>query len=252
MSFRIDLNCDIGESYGRYSLGDDEAILDCVTSVNIACGFHAGDYNVMSRTVQLAKKKGVAVGAHPGFQDLIGFGRRKMEMEPDEVYNLVLYQIGALAAFTKAEGMHLHHVKPHGALYNQAAAHEMTAQAIVDAVFSFDENLILYGLAGSVLVDTARRKGLSVAEEVFADRTYQSDGSLTPRGHVGSVIINKEDAVEQAIRMVKEGVVVATDGTRNPIYADTICIHGDHRDSLSFVQRVSEGLLQQGVTLMRV
>lgn len=238
MTLRTDLNCDLGESFGSYSLGQDEAILDWVTSVNIACGFHAGDYNVMRKTVQLAKTKGVAIGAHPGFYDLIGFGRRKIQVNPGEVYNLVLYQIGALHAFAKAEGIKLNHVKPHGALYNLAAVDTSTAEAIVKAAASFDPALIIYGLAGSELINVGRKYGLRVAEEVFADRTYQPDGTLTPRHQPGAIISNLAQAVQQVVTMVTKGVVVTADGSEVSVQADTICIHGDHEWSLAFVRKI--------------
>lgn len=238
MTLRTDLNCDLGESFGSYSLGQDEAILDWVTSVNIACGFHAGDYNVMRKTVQLAKIKGVAIGAHPGFYDLMGFGRRKIQVNPGEVYNLVLYQIGALHAFAKAEGIKLNHVKPHGALYNLAAVDTFTAEAVVKAAASFDPGLKIYGLAGSELINVGRKNGLRVAEEVFADRTYQPDGTLTPRHQPGAIISNLAQAVQQVVTMVTRGVVVTADGSEVPVQADTICIHGDHEWSLAFVQKI--------------
>lgn len=178
--YRIDLNCDLGESYGAYKLGVDEEMLGRITSANVACGFHAGDPGVMRRTVQMALKHGVAVGAHPGLPDLIGFGRRNMDISPREAYDMVVYQIGALAAFVQSEGGRMQHVKPHGALYNMAAKSKELSEAIAEAVYKVDPELILFGLSGSELVRAGERIGLKTANEVFSDRTYQQDGSLTP------------------------------------------------------------------------
>lgn len=179
--YTVDINCDMGESFGSYKLGRDEEILDYVTSANIACGFHAGDPSTMKRTVQMALEKNVGIGAHPGVQDLVGFGRREINLSPEEAYDIVVYQIGALYAFVKSEGGKIQHVKPHGALFNMAAKDAQLAEAIAEAVYKVDPEMILFGLAGSELVKAGKKIGLRTANEVFSDRTYQQDGSLTSR-----------------------------------------------------------------------
>ena len=223
----VDLNSDVGESFGAYRLGADEDVLRHVTSANIACGFHAGDPGTMRRTVAIAVKHGVALGAHPGFPDLAGFGRRNMELSAAEVRDLIVYQVGALSAFAVAHGAQLAHVKPHGALYNMAVARPDLAQAIADAVFSVDQYLVLFGLAGSELVTAGRNAGLNVAEEVFADRRYAPSGSLVPRRETGAVIDDPEEAVRQAMQMVVDGRVTTVSGSDITVNANTICIHGD-------------------------
>lgn len=233
----IDLNCDMGESFGAFSIGNDEAILPFVSSVNIACGFHAGDPSVMKRTVRAAIKHGVSIGAHPGFPDLQGFGRREMVITDEEVYDLVLYQIGALSAFVKAEGGTLHHVKPHGALYNMAAVNSSLSNAIAKAVHAMEPQLILYGLAGSQLILSAKRIGLRVANEIFADRTYEPDGTLKPRHLAGAVIIDPKLAITQSIRMIAEG------------NADTICIHGDGKHAVEFAMSLYHNFQKEGIII---
>ncbi|NUR18488.1 MAG: LamB/YcsF family protein, partial [Gemmatimonadaceae bacterium] len=223
----VDLNSDCGESFGAWTHGADEEVLSHVTSANIACGFHAGDPGVMRRTVRLALQHGLALGAHPGFPDLAGFGRRNIEMSPQDAYDLVVYQIGALAGIAATQGATLHHVKPHGALYNLAATREPLAAAIARAVRDVEPRLVLYALAGSALVTAARDAGLAVAEEVFADRRYAPQGTLLPRSEQGAVIESSAEAVRQAVRMVRDGVVTAIDGSEVKVRADTICIHGD-------------------------
>ncbi len=246
---RIDLNCDLGESYGAYTLGLDEQVLPIVTSVNIACGYHAGDPGVMRRTVRLALQHGVAVGAHPGLPDLIGFGRRNMEITPREAYDMVLYQIGALDGFVKSEGGTLQHVKPHGALYNMAAKKRDLSEAIAEAVYRFNPELILFGLSGSELVRAGERIGLRTASEVFADRTYESDGSLTPRHLPDAVIADHEQALSNVMRMVKEGALQSRQGTEIQIKADTICIHGDNAHALVFARQIREGCKASGISV---
>ncbi|MCP8970477.1 LamB/YcsF family protein [Ectobacillus ponti] len=243
----VDLNCDMGESFGAYTLGRDEEILGYVTSANIACGFHAGDPATMRKTVKLALDKGVAIGAHPGFQDLAGFGRRNMFISPQEAYDLTVYQIGALYGFVKAEGATLRHVKPHGALYNMAARDAALAEAIAEAVYKVDGNLILFGLAGGELGKAARKIGLRAASEVFADRTYQEDGSLTPRTHPNALLHDTEAAVNQVIRMVKKGKVGTLQGTDAAIQAETICIHGDGAHAVEFAAHISQALQEAGI-----
>lgn len=245
----VDLNCDMGEGFGSYSLGNDEAILPYISSANIACGFHAGDPQVMRKTVKLALEKGIAIGAHPGLPDLQGFGRRQMAVSPEEAYGLVLYQIGALWALVKAEGGKLHHIKPHGALYNMAAVNGPLAEAIAEAVFKLDSGLILYGLAGSELVKAGRKIGLSTAQEVFADRTYQQDGTLTSRNQSDALLTNPHDAARQVLRMVQQAKVKSQQGTDVAIQADTICIHGDGPHALQFAQQIHRELLNAGIKI---
>ncbi|GIP26915.1 UPF0271 protein YcsF [Paenibacillus sp. J23TS9] len=244
---RLDLNCDMGESFGRYVLGTDADMMNEITSANIACGFHAGDPSVMRKTVRLAVSKGIAVGAHPGLPDLAGFGRRRMDVSPEDVFDMVTYQIGALQAFVRQEGGNMRHVKAHGALYNMAAVDRTVAEAIAEAVYAIDPTLILFGLAGSEMIQAGRTTGLQTAQEVFADRTYQDDGTLTPRSMAGSLIENPELAVKQVLQMVKEGCVTAVSGKKVAITADTVCIHGDGTQALSFAQMLRAALNQEQV-----
>jgi len=246
---RVDLNADVGESFGVYKTGSDELLLRTVTSANVACGFHAGDPSVMRQTVRMAAQTGVSIGAHPGFPDLGGFGRREMNIEPREIVDLVLYQIGALSAVAKAEGASVRHVKPHGALYNMSVRRADIAEAIAHAVASFDDALVLIGLAGSELLSAAERLGLRVAAEGFADRSYEHDGSLTPRHLAGAVVSEPETAVEQAVRMVRDGKVAARDGSTFSLKVDTICVHGDTRGAADLAAAVRTGLEQAGVTI---
>ncbi len=235
---KIDINCDMGESFGAWVSGNDLAVMDYVTSVNIACGFHAGDPEVMAATVSAAAQKGLKLGAHPGFNDLQGFGRREMNLTPREVYHACLYQIGSLQAFALASGTRLHHVKPHGALYNMAAARKDLATAIAEAIHSFDPGLMVYGLSGSLLISEASRLGLKTASEVFSDRSYQSDGSLTPRSHAGALLFDIDAIEARVLKMATEQKVIATDGSEISIKADTICIHGDGKEALAIAQRL--------------
>jgi UPF0271 protein len=239
---QIDLNCDLGESFGVYKIGMDDEILSFVTSANIACGFHAGDPSVMRKTVRLALTKGVKIGAHPGLPDLMGFGRRNISISPQEAYDIVVYQIGALSGFLKAEGERMQHVKPHGALYNMAAKNRELSVAIAEAVYKVDPQLILFGLAGSELICAGEKIGLQTAHEVFADRTYQQDGSLTPRNQADALIHNNEQAVSQVVRMVKEGKVLTQQGVDVTVKAHTVCIHGDGPEALTFARQIRETL----------
>ncbi|NBD24771.1 LamB/YcsF family protein [Paenibacillus glycinis] len=248
----VDLNCDLGESFGAYTLGRDAEILKHVTSANIACGFHAGDPATMRRTVKLALDNGVAIGAHPGLQDLIGFGRRDMDISPEEAYDLVVYQIGALWGFVRAEGGALQHVKAHGALYNMAVRSERLAQAIAEAVYRVDPSLVLFGLAGSELIAAGKRVGLRTASEVFSDRTYQADGSLTPRRLPDSVITDDERALAQVIRMVAEGKVRTQQQTDIDIQADTICVHGDGVRAVEFAGKIRSSLSEAGLAVQPI
>ena len=246
---RIDLNSDLGESFGAWTMGQDEALMDSITSANIACGFHAGDPGVMRQTLALAKDKGVAVGAHPGFPDLVGFGRREMKATPDEVHDLVLYQVAALAGMAAAQGLRLQHVKAHGALYNMACKERSLADAIARAVAAFDRSLILFGLPNSELVRAGAAAGLTVAAEVFADRAYERDGSLTSRNKPDSVIHDEDAVVERAVRMVKQRDVVAVDGSVIALQADTICLHGDTPGAAALARVVRRGLESAGVVI---
>jgi UPF0271 protein len=250
--YRVDLNSDLGESFGNYKLGQDEEVLDVVSSANIACGYHAGDHNVMYKTVRMAAEKGVGIGAHPGLPDLIGFGRRPMQVDPQDVYNFVVYQIGALQAFAKIHNAALNHVKPHGALFNMTAKDKAIAQAVAEAVYDVDSNLILFGLAGGELVKAGKAKGLTVAQEVFADRTYQPDGSLTSRTEANAMIHDADEATERVVRMIKEGKVEAVDGSDVEITAETICVHGDEPSALLFVKRLREVLSKNQIEIKKV
>lgn len=249
---QVDLNCDMGESFGAYRLGVDAELLDNVTSANIACGFHAGDPTIMRATVKQAIKKRAALGAHPGLPDLAGFGRRYMDISPDEAYDMVTYQIGALQAFIRQEGGVLRHVKPHGALYNMAAVSKPLADAIAAAIQGVDSDLILYGLSGSAMIQAGQQIGLRTANEVFADRTYQEDGTLTPRRLPGALIAETEQALQQVIGMVKEGFVTSTSGKRIPIQADTVCIHGDGAHASQFAFHLRSRLLAEGILVKAI
>jgi UPF0271 protein len=245
----IDLNCDMGESFGAYQMGTDLQIMPLVSSANIACGFHAGDPSVMHKTLVAAVANGVAIGAHPGLPDLMGFGRRNMQISAQEAYDMVVYQVGALAGFARAAGVSLHHVKPHGALYNMAAKDNVLADAIARAVRDIDDSLVLYGLAGSELIHAGKAAGLRVASEVFADRSYQADGSLTPRSQANALLESDEEAVQQVLTMVTEKRVKAITGEWVGLQADTICIHGDGAHALSFTNKVKAALLHAGVEI---
>lgn len=227
----------------------DEDILRFVTSANIACGFHAGDPSVMQKTVKLALKNNVQIGAHPGLPDLAGFGRRNMNITLQEAHDMVIYQIGALAGFVKAEGTRMQHVKPHGALYNMAAKDSKLAIAIAEAVYKVDSELILFGLAGSELVRAGAKIGLQTANEVFSDRTYQAEGTLTPRTEPDALIHDKKQAVGQVVRMIKEGKVLSRQHVDVPVKADTVCIHGDGAAALAFAQQIKETLELSGIEI---
>ena len=248
----LDLNCDMGEGFGAWRMGDDAALLDHVTSANIACGFHAGDPGTIHRTVKLALEKGVAVGAHPSLPDLQGFGRRHMNVSAQEAYDLVVYQVGALSAFATACGGRLSHVKAHGALYNMAAKDANLAQAIARAVKDFDARLVLFGLAGSELVRAGEQAGLKIANEVFADRTYQADGSLTPRTRPDAMIHDPALAIARVRRMIDEGKVNSINGADVVVRADTLCIHGDEPNAVEFARRIRAALDADGVRVCAV
>ena len=249
MNRKIDINSDLGESFGAYTIGADEQVLAQITSANIACGWHAGDPLVMEHTVRLAKKQAAAVGAHPGFPDLMGFGRRNMNVSTAEAAAYVKYQTGALAAFIRAAGMKMQHVKLHGAFYNMAAKDSELAKAVCEAVAQVDESLILLGPSGSCLISAARECGLRVACEVFADRAYQEDGSLMPRTMPGSVIRDENEALERVLRMVEEGTVVSASGAVIPLEVQSVCVHGDNPKALEFAGRIRRELESRGITV---
>jgi UPF0271 protein len=247
---QMDLNADLGESFGAWTLGDDARLVEHLTSANLACGFHAGDFRVMEATVALCRDAGVAVGAQPGYPDLLGFGRRPMPFEPSEVESLVRYQIGALEAFCRAAGVEMQHVKPHGALYNQAAADPALARAIATAVAGFSRDLDLFGLASSdSMRSAATDAGLRFIPEAFADRRYLPDGSLQPRTEEGSVIHDPEAAAAQARMIATEGAVVAVDGSRVSVSAESICCHGDTPGAVVIAAAVLNALLAADVTI---
>jgi UPF0271 protein len=251
MTFKVDLNCDMGESFGAYKLGNDEEILDFVTSANIACGFHAGDAATMRKTVAMALEKNVGIGAHPGLQDLVGFGRRNIAISPQEAYDLTVYQIGALSGFVQAEGGRLQHVKAHGALYNMAAKDAALSQAIAEAVYKVNPELILYGLSGSELLKAGEKIGLRTAGEVFSDRTYQQDGTLTSRTQPNALITDPDTAIAQVIRMVQENKVRTVQNEDIGIDAETICIHGDGVAALQFAAAISKSLKEAGIDILK-
>jgi UPF0271 protein len=244
---QVDLNCDMGESFGRWALGADAEVMPHITSANIACGAHAGDSAVMRRTLRLARTHGVACGAHPGFADLAGFGRREIPVSPAEAVDLVLPQLGALEAIARVEEIPLRHVKAHGALYNMAARDAALGAAIAEAVARFDRSLVFFGLAGSGMLEAGRAAGLTVAAEGFADRAYEPDGSLTPRGVPGAVIHDASVVVARAVRMVTESRVTARDGSDIPLHVDTICVHGDTPGAAALARALRQGLEAAGV-----
>ncbi|MCD6503101.1 MAG: LamB/YcsF family protein [Euryarchaeota archaeon] len=244
---KVDLNSDLGESFGRYKLGMDEEVMKYITSANVACGFHAGDPLVMRKTVRIAKENGVMVGAHPGYPDLMGFGRRYMKISRNEARNYVLYQIGALYAFLRAEGMELQHVKPHGALYNALVSDEELAYGVIEGILDFDKNIIFVALAESKVIELAESMGLKVAREAFADRAYKKDGTLVPRSIPGAVIHDKEEVVRRVIGIVEEHKVKTIDGEWIEITADTICVHGDTPEAVELVKYIRKRLEEEGI-----
>jgi len=248
MEKHIDLNCDLGESFGAYKLGFDDQLMPYISSANIACGFHAGDPMWMRRTVSLAEQAGVAVGAHPSLPDLMGFGRREMKVTPQEVKNYVIYQIGALQAFTQTK--RLQHVKPHGALYNMGAVNVEIARAVAEGIHEVDDELILVGLAGSVWIEVGQQLGLKVASEVFADRALNPDGTLVPRKQPGAVIEDPEKVTASGLRMVTEGKAIAINGKAIPVKADTICLHGDTPGAVELARTMRHRLEAAGVKVV--
>ena len=244
---RIDLNCDMGESYGAWQMGADAAVMPFISSANIACGFHGGDPATIRKTVRLALDHGVAVGAHPSLPDLQGFGRRAMKISPQDLYDLVVYQVGAVEAFARAAGAKLHHVKCHGALYNMAANDEGLAEAMVRA--AKDLGAMLYVLSRSKNYEIARKAGVPVAGEVFADRGYSDDGTLAPRDRPGGMIEDAAQAVKQALAMIEEGHVTSLSGKRVPVAADTLCLHGDQPGAAAFAKAIRKAFAERGITV---
>lgn len=250
--YRIDLNSDLGESFGRYTIGMDEKIIPLITSANVACGYHAADPVVMSKTVRKAKEAGIQIGAHPGFPDLMGFGRRNLNVAPEEAKAYVLYQLGALDAFCKAEGIKLQHVKPHGALYNMAAKDYILSKSICEAIYEFDKNLIVLALSGGELARAAADMGLRTALEVFADRGYEEDGTLVDRRKEGAMITDEEEAIKRVIRMVKEKKVTAVTGKDISIQANSVCVHGDGEKALAFVEKIRQAFQNENIQIVPI
>jgi UPF0271 protein len=249
MTVSIDLNADLGEAFGAWRMGDDAGVMPWITSANIACGFHAGDPATMRRTVALCLEHGVAIGAHPSLPDLQGFGRREMQISPADAYAQTLYQLGALHALARAASTHVHHVKPHGALYNMAARDRALADAIATAVRDFSPTLILVGLAGGALIEAGQAVGLPVQREGFCDRRYRADGTLAPRGQAGAVIEDIEAAVTQAVAIATRNEAIAGDGAPVRIDADTLCVHGDRPNAAAFAERLHRALEGAGLRI---
>lgn len=247
--YKVDLNCDMGESFGNYKLGMDEEILNYISSANIACGWHAGDAMCMNKTVENAYIKNVKIGAHPGFMDLEGFGRREMNITKEEAKAYIKYQLGALMAFTSSKGIKVQHVKAHGALYNMAAKDKNLAMGIAEAIYEVDKDIILLGLANSEMINAGREVGIKVASEVFADRAYNADGTLVSRKLPGAVIHDADLAIARVVRMVKEGKVEDINGNDIEISADSICVHGDNPKALEFVDRIRQTLIKEDIEI---
>lgn len=247
--YTVDLNSDLGESFGRYTIGNDDKIIPLISSANVACGYHASDPVVMGKTIAMAKEAGIRVGAHPGFPDLMGFGRRNMNVTPAEAKAYVLYQLGALDAFCRVNGVKMQHVKPHGALYNMAAKDYTLSTAICEAIKEFDSNLIVLALSGGQLAKAAQDMGLRTAMEVFADRGYEEDGTLVDRRKEGAMITDENEAIARVIRMVKEKKVTAVTGKDIPIQADSICVHGDGAKALAFVEKIREAFEKEEIQI---
>ena len=253
MKPRIDINCDLGESYGAFKVGNDEKIMPHITSANIACGFHAGDPMTMAQTINLAKKHNVAIGAHPGYPDLLGFGRREMQLTLEEVKNYTIYQVSALQGLARTADVSLQHVKPHGALYNTAAKDEKLSKAMMDAVKALNHDLIIFAPLNSALAKAAVKGGLRVAYEVFADRAYNPDGSLVSRKHPNAIIQEPQRVMERAIKMVKEGTVLAINGeVVNLGEVHTICVHGDTPTAIELAKALKKGLIKVGIEVKPV
>ncbi|WP_339062152.1 5-oxoprolinase subunit PxpA [Tepidibacillus marianensis] len=249
---RIDINSDMGESFGSFRVGNDQELMNYITSANVACGFHAGDPVTLHKTIQFAKENGVSVGAHPGFYDVRGFGRYEIKVKPQEIYYDVLYQLGAIKAFTDLHQVPLQHVKPHGALYNMAHKDLELSRAIVQAIYDFDQNLIVFGIDGGQLLNAAKEKGLKIAREFFIDRTYQEDGSLTPRTTNNAYVHDPNETANRVVRLITEKRVQATNGSWIPMDAETLCVHGDGEHALSLAEAVRDRLIAEGINLIPV
>ena len=250
---KIDLNCDMGESFGAWTMGMDGEVIRFITSANIACGYHAGDPQVMYRTVKLAKDHGVGVGAHPGFPDLVGFGRRNMDCTPDEVRDYVAYQIGAMKAFCAIHGVPLQHVKPHGNLYNMSVGNEAMIRAVVEAIAGVDRTIIYLALGGAqapLVSKITKEAGIKVALEAFPDRAYTPEGKLAPRSQPGAVIKDPKVAAERALRMAKEGKIITTDGSVLEMQIDTICVHGDNPSAVELVKNIRSAIEGKGIAVL--
>jgi len=246
----IDLNCDLGESFGPYRMGFDREVMEHITSANVACGWHAGDPMVMDHTVKLASERGVSVGAHPGYPDMLGFGRRHMDCSPDELKNYVIYQVGAIDAFCRIHGVTLSHVKPHGKLYLDCLDRQHQARAIAEAVYSYNPRLIYVAFAGArgeVMRKVASEVGLKVAFEAFPDRAYTPEGLLVPRGVPGAVVTDPSEVAEISLRVATEQKMIASDGTVIDLEAQTLCVHGDTPTALELVQSIRNALVANGV-----
>ncbi|PNZ16216.1 5-oxoprolinase subunit PxpA [Staphylococcus succinus] len=249
---KVDLNCDLGEAFGNYSFGGDEQIIPLITSANVACGFHAGDQHVMNQTIKRANEHNIGIGAHPGLPDLQGFGRRNMDLSPDEIYDTVIYQLGALSGFCKIHNVKINHVKPHGALYQMGARDKDIAHAIAQAVYDFDESLYYVGLSNTLLISEAQKIGLKTASEVFADRRYEDDGQLVSRKADDALITDTNEAIAQVVKMVKSKSVITKNNREIDIEADTICVHGDGAHALEFVSEIKERLSKEGVSITKL
>ncbi len=246
---RIDINSDMGESFGAYKLGRDAEVMEYISSANIACGWHAGDPMVMEQTVRMAKERGVGVGAHPGYPDLMGFGRRRLDLSISEIENYMLYQMGALYAFARTQGLPLQHVKAHGALGNLAFVDLEVSKAIARAALRFSKDMIFVALTGTVMVQAAKEVGVRYVEEVYADRVYNPDGTLQSRKIAGSVIHDPEKAAKQALTIMKEGYVLAHDGTKIKVKPETLCVHGDTPTAISILQKIREELKKASIAV---
>jgi UPF0271 protein len=246
---KIDINCDLGESYGAWKMGNDAEVMEFITSANIACGFHGGDPATIRQTVRLAVDRGVAVGAHPSLPDLQGFGRRVMKISPQDMYDLVVYQAGAVEAFARAAGVKLHHVKCHGALYNMAATDEGLSEAMARAVKDLGSGVILYALSNSLMMSVGKKQGIQVAGEVFADRGYSDDGTLAPRGKPGAMIEDADLAAERALAMIEKGYVTSLSGKPVPVSADTLCLHGDQPGAVTFAKAIRKAFSERGIAV---
>lgn len=249
MGIKVDLNSDLGESFGAYKIGMDDEVIKLVSSANVACGFHASDPVVMQKTVKMAADAGIGIGAHPGYYDLMGFGRRNMVISPKEAYAYVTYQLGALYAFCRQNGVKMQHVKPHGALYNMAGKDYELSRGICQAIYDFDPELILLGLSGSQMINAGGDIGLKCANEFFADRAYEDDGSLRARSKEGSMITDENEAIERVVKVLKTGCVTTYSGKELELKIDSICVHGDNAHALEFVKIIRERLAKEGIEI---